>query len=240
MQKNILLLTGWGATCTVWEWIIPALDKGYQIKSVSPSWLEKNTFGSLCDLDDYVDNLANSLLFPTKVIAWSMGGLVAIKLATRYPELVTGICFISSIPTFVSKENANSGIDFDWFCQFEKDFDEAPMATIKKFFVLQTRDDEFAKQTLKKIRSNINLDQYDLPECKCGLELLKVNLMDNFLKLSCDKFFIHGDVDAVVDTQTVINAAHLSDTRCFIINGAGHVPHVSHASQVCEILRNHL
>ena len=240
LQKNILLLTGWGATCSVWERIIPALDKGCQINCIPPSWIGDKKYGSLSDIENYVDNLADSLRSPVTIIAWSMGGLIAIKLASRYPDLVSNLCFISSVPNFVSTDNENSGIDFDWFTQFVMNFDEAPIETMKKFLVLQTMNDEFAKDTLKAIRKHVALEKYDLNECRIGLELLKLNLLEELVSLKCKKLFIHGDVDAVVDIQTAINAADLTDSQCFIIEGAGHVPHLSHAAQVSDILHSHI
>ena len=240
MQKNILLLTGWGATCTIWEWIIPALDEGCQVNCVIPSWLKSDAYGSLSELDRYIDNLANSIHSPVRIIAWSMGGQIAIRLASRYPELVTTICFLSSVPNFVSKDNINNGIDYDWFCTFEDEFEKSPLLTLKKFLVLQVKNDEFAKQTLSRIRSDTSIEQYDFIECKFGLDLLKLNLMSDLLKLTCDKFFIHGDADAVVNIHSAKNAAKLSNSTCYTIQGAGHVPHVSHALEVCEIINRHL
>ena len=240
MQKNILLLTGWGATCTIWEWIIPALDGRCQINCVPPSWEQKKEFGSLSELDIYVNNLAKSLHSPVQIIAWSMGGQIAIRLASRYPELVSSICFLSSVPVFVSEDDENEGIDFDWFCAFERDFEKSPLSTLKKFLVLQVKNDEFAKQTLQKIKSESSFDQYDFAECKFGLDLLKINSMDDLLKLTCEKYFIHGDADAVVNINSAVHAANLSNSACYTIQGAGHAPHVSHASQVGDIINRHL
>ena len=97
MNKDILLLTGWGATCTVWEPIIPALSDGCQVNCVTPCWLNHHVIeGSLGDVDDYIEKLALTITRPINIVAWSMGGLLAIKLATRFPDAVENICFISS------------------------------------------------------------------------------------------------------------------------------------------------
>ena len=240
MEKNILFFTGWGATCSVWEGIIPALDQGYQINCITPSWAGNNSYGSLSDIDAYVENVAKTIQSRVNIISWSMGGLIAIKLASRYPDLVSSICFVSSVPNFVSHDNTNSGIDFDWFAQFELNFANEPIATIKKFYVLQTMNDEFAKDALKRIKLYCDPQQFDLDECRFGLELLKLNLFDELANIDCKKTFIHGNLDAVVNIQAAKNTASSTQSKFYVIEHAGHAPHVSHADQVCGIIKSYL
>ena len=240
MEKNILFFTGWGATCSVWEGIIPALDQGYQINCITPSWAGNNSYGSLSDIDAYVENVAKTIQSRVNIISWSMGGLIAIKLASRYPDLVSSICFVSSVPNFVSDDNTKSGIDKKWFTQFELNFVNEPIATMKRFYVLQTMNDEFAKETIKRVRRYCDPKQYDFNECRYGLELLKFNLTDEFANLECKTAFIHGDVDAVVNIQAARDAARSTQSEFYVVKHAGHVPHVSHAAQVCEIINSNL
>lgn len=239
MGKSILLLTGWGATCTVWEPIIPALSECFQINSVTPPWVKKNQLdASLKDLNQYIDKLASSVERPVNIVAWSLGGLLAVRLASRYPDIVCSIHFVSSVPKFVSEDNQHAGIGYDWFIGFIQEFKQKPLSALKKFLVLQAKNDVFAKSTLSFLKKTCRFDKYDLDECRYGLDLLhQMDLMEELVNLQCETVFMHGDRDAVVDIEVARYAAIQSGSDFHAINGAGHIPHVSHPQQVIDIVK---
>lgn len=238
MKKEILLFTGWGATCDVWEMIIPALSEGYQINCHTPSWLGENKMcASLSNFDEYIDELGTAIKSSKSIIAWSMGGLIAIALAKRYPQLIKKICFVSSVPNFVAKDDPYAGIDFDWFQEFLYQYQQRPLKTLKKFLTLQVKGDEFAKQTLVNLKKYCQFDVYNLIECGYGLELLcKLNLKEDLTSLDCDTVFIHGKQDAVIAPQAVEHIVSYSNSSIHWIENAGHVPQLSHAEQVLCVI----
>lgn len=238
MKEDIILLTGWAATNSVWEPIIPALSECGQINSIQPSWVKGSTIeASLADFDAYIEKLSATVNTQTRLIAWSLGGLIAIALASKKPELVKSICFISSTPNFVCENDDNAGIDYQWFQSFLKNFDERPVETLKKFLLLQVKGDVFAKNTSRFLKNSFDFKNYDLEECKHGLVLLeKLNTLDKLKALTCKKMFIHGNKDAVVSLQSVHSAASLSSAQVHVVEGAGHVPQVSHSQVVIQLI----
>ena len=242
MNKDILLLTGWGATCTIWEPIIPALSDGCQINCVIPSWHKDSQLeGSLRDVDGYIEKIAATLSMPINIVAWSMGGLLAIKLATRFPELVENICFISSVPRFVSAENKNAGIDYQWFNHFLDQYQSQPVATLNKFLTLQVTNDASARACLRFLKKACDFERYDLVECGVGLTLLQqLDLSEQLTLLKCKTSFIHGSSDAVVNVPSVQYAAYISNSPLSIISDAGHTPHISQPDVVARIIKTYL
>lgn len=241
MKKNLLLMPGWGATCKVWESIIPVLSDGCQINCLQPTWSNMSDIkGSLSQLDNYISNVAASINTPTNLVAWSMGGLLAIRLATRFPQLVEKICFVSSVPKFVAEDNQNTGIDYQWFNQFLTQYQSHPMATLKGFQTLQVKNDSAARHCLRVLINACDFENYDLTECRLGLTLLKEDLSEEFNALQCRTCFIHGDEDAVVSLKSVEHAAYISNSPLSIISGAGHAPHVSQPDAVARIIKSYL
>ena len=238
MQDNILLITGWAATHAVWKPIIPALRQYGQVKPIQPPWLKPTAAqASLSNFDLYVEKLSKIINTPTHIIAWSLGGLIAIAAASKKVQAVKSICFISSMPKFVCQNNRSSGIDYQWFKGFTAAFDARPIDTLKKFLWLQSKGDNFAKLTLKFLKSNFDFENYDLQECKRGLVLLEeLNLLDKLTGLTCKKIFIHGDNDAVVNLQAARFACQSAQAEMHVIKGAGHVPQVSHHQAVANII----
>lgn len=237
LKPNILLLTGWGTSCSVWHAIIPVLKERFHITCIQPSWLPENTRAtSLKNFDQYVKELAAYIDDATNIVAWSLGGLIAIRLTSLFPSLVSKIAFIASTPCFVNQQT-NIGIDYAWFQQFMCEFEQKPRIVLKKFLTLQTKGDEFGKTTLQDLRKHCRIEIFNLDECRHGLNLLaQSDLSQELQQLSSPKIFIHGEGDAVLPIQAGLHAAKLADTELYAIPHAGHAPHVSHPSQVNELL----
>lgn len=238
----MLLLTGWGATCKVWDPIIPALSNGCQINCLTPSWLQDSQIeSSLSNMGDYIEKLAATIKAPVNVVAWSMGGLIAILLATRFPALVNSICFISSVPKFVNADNQNTGIDYQWFNKFVDQYQNSPAETLKKFLTLQVKNDSLARNCLRVLKDACDLNNYNITECGYGLNLLQqLDLLKQLQSLKCKTLFIHGDSDAVVSLESAQYAASISNSPLVVIAQAGHVPHISRPAEVASIINNYL
>ena len=233
MKSDILLLTGWGSTCDVWESIIPALEDRYHINCITPPWVPENELAvSLHDLNEYIAALAASIKAATNVVAWSLGGLIAIRLALAVPERITKIVFIASAARFVDEETA---INPEWFEKFQSDFKTRPEATLKKFIALQAKGDEFAQSALRRLRATLPLDRYDYNECGLGLSLLaNLNLDKELKRLPGIAGFIHGECDSVLPVQAGRAAAAECGVKFYSIPAAGHAVHVSHPKLVSE------
>lgn len=238
MQNNLLLLTGWGATCNVWEPIIPALESRYQIKCVNPPWVKDNELSaSLDNLDNYVGILSNSFKGQAvKVIAWSLGGLIAVRLAERYPELIKQIIFIASAPQFIADGNNQYCIDRNWFESFVKDFKDKPQDTLKKFIALQVKDDENAMGTARLLKKYCDVKYFNLDECYLGLKILEIPLLKELQNLKCTTSFIHGEKDSVLSYKAAEFAARQVNSEIQIVKNAGHVPHVSHPENTVPLI----
>lgn len=242
MKNEILLFTGWGATCDVWKPIIPALSERYQVDCHQPSWvMSKQKQYSLQDFDLYINLLADSIKNPVYIVAWSMGGLLAIALAKKFPQLVNKICFIASVPCFVAKGNPHAGIDYEWFQSFNETYDRQPLKALKRFQALQVQNDIHAKATLMKLKNICPLESYDLSECGYALAVLaEINLQQDLYTLSIETSFIHGKNDAVINLQAARYAASATGSLLHIIETAGHVPQLSHTDQVLQVINQML
>jgi pimeloyl-[acyl-carrier protein] methyl ester esterase len=232
-----VLLTGWGMSCHVWDRIIPVLQRRYQINCVSPPWvLNDDTNHTLKNFDAYIDGLAEELHTPAIIVAWSFSGLVAIQLASRYPSLVAGIVFISSSAKFVADKD-HVGIDAGWFLKFKKDFSSRPQKTLQKFYMLVNHGDENVEEAASFLKLVSTMDQLDIRECTCALDQLGgLNLYEQLSQLSCSTSFIHGENDAILTIDAARFAAKQANSHLFVVNEAGHAPHISHPFEVAELI----
>lgn len=234
-KEKLLMLTGWGSSHHVWDLIIPALERGCQINNVIPPWCKAaNVRGSLFELDDYVDAIANVCTSPQHVLAWSLGGCVAIRLAVRHPDLIRNIVFITSTPKFVSVDNHHTGIDFDRFVALKKNFTDNPVATIKDFQALQVVGDENARHALKQLRAHNDYLHFDMQELGVGLELLEQDFSPQLQALSCPTYFILGQEDAVINHLHVEYILQQTHSEYVLWPRVGHVPQLSCPPRVVD------
>ena len=193
---------------------------------------------SLSDLNEYIAAVAATIKTTTNVVAWSLGGLMAIRLALAAPSLINKIVFIASAAKFV---NQGTAINPAWFKKFQSDFKNRPAATLKKFLALQTKDDEYSQSALRQLRNILPVEQYDFNECDLGLAMLaNLDLNSELKRLPCSAGFIHGECDAVLPIQAGRAAAAECGAKFYSIPAAGHAVHVSHPQLVAEIILNYL
>ena len=121
-----------------------------------------------------------------------------------------------------------------------REFEQNPQIVLRRFLALQTMGDEFSKATLQQFHQHCRIENFNLDECRHGLNLLEQSdLSQELQQLSCPKIFIHGDGDAVLPIQAGHQAAKLANGEFYSIPNAGHAPHVSHPSKVNELLSNY-
>lgn len=225
----------------MWKPIIPALESCYQVNCITPSWVrESNDDRSLENIEGYLESYANLVDdAPVSLIAWSMGGLIAIRLAEKFPGLVDQIIFIASAPQFLADENFKYGIGKEWFDNFVESFKKQPQETLKKFIALQAQGDENAISTARFLKTHSDFNNYHFYECLFGLNLLgEEQLSNKFESLQCKSAFIHGDKDAVLSYEAAKNIAIQANSDFYIIENAGHVPHVSHPEETIRIIKS--
>ncbi len=95
---KILLIHGVGLRSEAWNSQIDALSAGYHTVAIDmlghgASPLPKGELG----LADYTDAIVAGLETPALVIGHSMGAMIALDMATRYPHVVRGVAALNAI-----------------------------------------------------------------------------------------------------------------------------------------------
>lgn len=239
MKKvNALLISGWGTHAAIWDPIIPVLERAYQIDVIEPPWLPAGqVLGSMSAVDDYIDALAQRVAEDTTLIAWSLGGLLALRLAARFPNKVKRLILIASTAYFPCDEGGINGIDRAWLDSFSQRFLAAPEKTLQRFMTLQVKGEQQAKPCLRLLQQLCTVSKYNMDECRAGLSLLSnMDVRAELAQIGQEVRVIHGQNDAVLPLAAGQNLARHFNVSCNVIVGAGHVPHVSHPEAVAEVI----
>lgn len=100
-RPNVLLIHGMCCDSSFWEPQVAALsDAGYRVASPDLPWHGGPTAGvtpSLQGLSEWVAALAD--VWPAVIVGHSLGGMIGLDVALRWPERVAGLALIDSFPS---------------------------------------------------------------------------------------------------------------------------------------------
>jgi pimeloyl-[acyl-carrier protein] methyl ester esterase len=174
------------------------------------------------------------------LIGWSLGGMVALDLTSRFPERVKKLVMIGSNPCFVKTTNW-VGIRETVLEKFASDLTDDCHGTLIRFLSLQVKGLDNYKTLLRNLKiALLTCEPPDADILQGGLEILKQqDLRFQLANLQCPAQIILGSHDTfvpvvVADKMRLLNP-HL---KILTIDKAGHVPFLSHQSYTLSILRN--
>jgi len=173
------------------------------------------------------------------VVGWSLGGLVAMRMALDYPDLVQKLVLIGSTPCFVNKADWQIGIGPNTFKTFADNINADYHNTITQFLTLQCMGARDARSTVKQLRKKFA--ERPIPTTQTLQKALKIllesDLREDVTQLKHRTLLIHGDRDTLAPVQ----AAHwmmqtLPNAYLRVIAGASHAPFLSHQAQFSDAL----
>jgi pimeloyl-[acyl-carrier protein] methyl ester esterase len=213
---------------------------------VNPVCVDLPGYGECTDvdattLDDYVEHVAQHINRPAVLVGWSLGGLVSLQLAQRYPQKVAALFQVATNPRFVQTVDWQTAIEASVFEQFAVSLEIDMSKTIRRFLALQVRGTNVSMQTVRQLQHAI--DERGLPKRAAlftGLKMLAdTDLTAAVEDLDCAVSWLLGDKDALVPVELAAALKTMSSTADIqIISGAGHAPFVSHPVDFVNALLN--
>lgn len=212
----LLLLHGWGFDHTIWSSLLPNLTPHYTVYCV-----DLPGFGQTRSMpwDAFKQALLEALSASFTLLGWSMGGLVATRLALERPERISRLINISSSPYFVAEENW-PGIPLKNLNAFYHQLKTNPKETHQAFIQLQ----------LGSKSLNITAPVTTPEGLKHGLDMLSAwDFREQLHDLKPPASYIFGRLDSIVPARTLktLQARH-PNFHYELIRTAAHAPFLSH------------
>ena len=110
---TVLLLHGWGFGAGVWRPLTDRFDVSVRVNAITlPGYDSKDADQqAVMPIAAVIEQLSACLAASTIVIGWSLGGLLAIELAARYPDRVRALGLIAALPCFNRQPGWAAGWD---------------------------------------------------------------------------------------------------------------------------------
>ncbi|WP_455209421.1 pimeloyl-ACP methyl ester esterase BioH [Kaarinaea lacus] len=236
----IYLLHGWALNGRVWDDVVPALARYGRVIAIDLPGHGKSDLppNGRYDLDTICDEIKQILTANAVVIGWSLGGLIALNLANRYPQLIRKLILVAASPQFVQSSNWPHAVKHQVINGFAQSLADDYRATIQRFLAIQALGSEQAKHAIKQLREKVFINGE--PQCTAlreGLNLLsKSDLRSQLPNIRCSTLIVLGEKDTLIPASAGADtAALLADSRLAIIKGAGHAPFLSHTAEFLNI-----
>ena len=249
--EPLVLLHGWGSDSRIWQALLPELTQHLHVVAIDlPGFGQSPVLAQDVPLDKqgiehYLDAICAVLPSRCTLLGWSLGGMLATMLVSRYPERFNSLVTIASNGCFVQRPSWPCAMPAQTFDEFFTLFQQQPALCLKRFHGLQCRGDKFERPLLKSLRDTFHhvADALsDISWCR-GLELLSE--IDNRTALQSLKvrgLHIYGDTDQLVPVAAASDVKALNPSQQVqVLENTAHVPQLSCpeelATRICTFLR---
>ncbi|KKO44583.1 pimeloyl-BioC--CoA transferase [Arsukibacterium ikkense] len=227
----LVLLHGWGVNQGVWHTLLPDIATGRRVLTLDiPGFgLARDTLQPY-NFDTVVARLAEQIPDNSLVCGWSLGGLLAIALAERYPARVAQLALVAATPCFLQQAGW-PGMKALVMQQFAESLQRNLAQTISRFLAIQAMGSLSAKSDAAALKQAIaDYPQASVEALSAGLSFLSSqDLRQSFARLTQPVVGCFGALDSLVPAAVLPALQQLQPKAKFnVLAKASHAPFISH------------
>jgi len=239
-KPALLLLHGWGLNRGVWQSLIPQLEPFYRVTALDLPGFGGEAAAPAVDLEQMVERLAEQIEEPSVCVGWSLGGMLALRLAARFPEKISKLIMVAASPHFVQDEGWPHATKPEVLAGFSQALRDDLNLTLQRFLALQVRGSVDSKAVLKQLkRALAEGGLASEAALELGLRILsEADLREDLQRLPQPLAFFLGERDGLVPHAVAADLQRLQPTaQVELFARAGHAPFLSHPESFTAKLR---
>lgn len=243
---HLTLIHGWGAESRVWEeWAQQFFSPHFNITLIDlPGFGESPVVDNNENLEEqWLAALETVLPAKTHLLGWSLGGLLAQKIALRNPEKIESLICLATTPRFTQNDGWTRSVSPQIINDFIKAIGIEINKTLVKFWRMQVNGVSNKRTLMKELVSHMS--KRNMPKIKPlnqGLILLKD--MDNrsdIQNLNMPTLWLLGQHDPLIPEDIRLNLHELQpNAQIEIIEDGGHIPFFSQPEHTAELINQFL
>lgn len=224
----LALLHGWGMHAGAWGEAARALAGRFEVHAVDLPGHGGSRLAATT-LDAAADAVAQALPDGAAVCGWSLGGLVALRLAMRFPRKAAALVLVASTPCFVRRGQWPAGMARTDFDGFAGGIARAPGETLRRFARLAALGGE-ASRTVARALDAATREPPARETLAATLGwLAEADLRAAAPRIAPRTLVIHGAEDRVVPVAAGRWLAQaLRQARLVELERCAHAPFLSH------------
>lgn len=239
-EEQIYLIHGWGFDSRVMNDCILLLEKKYRTSLLDmPGYGPARTQEVPKDIDSMTDALIRKITPGCILAGWSLGGMIAIRMAGRLKNKIRAIVLIASTPCFSKKDGWPHGVEKTLIEKMQQRITNGETEKVlKEFALLIAKGDVNSRKIAKKLYSMAQNRLPDVDVLNNGLDILmNVDLRNDIAQLECPVVLFLADNDHLVANETGEAMKSIcKDLHVVHMDSAGHAPFISRPDEFCSQL----
>ena len=239
-SEQITLLHGWGFNGAIWKETAERLASHASINCIDlPGHGLSPMPANHYNIETLAELVAETLPEQGNLVGWSLGGMVAMQIALRYPQKVKRLILVGSVARFVRDEDWRYAISTEILQDFSAALNSDLHQTLERFVALQIMGSDESRTILRKLRELMSSNRAPNPAAlQGGLKILQtVDLRQQLPQLQQPTLMIFGKRDTLTRPQTARQMlALLPNAQLEVIDGAGHAPFLSHKERFTQLV----
>ena len=235
--RDLVLIHGWGFDSRIWKNFILHLEDQWKITCIDLPGYGARKKSANVDIDQIVSNVEIDIPKNAVLFAWSLGGVIAMKLAHRRND-IKALVLVASSPCFLKKQDWQHGVEPADFNKLVSQLSKDKIKTLHTFAGLVAAGEKHPRQTIKELNELLVDGVPEQETLMSGLEILRdEDLRPALAKLLCPVGVILGENDILVKCSTgkAIQESR-SDIYTIKIPETGHAPFLSRPQETADAL----
>jgi pimeloyl-[acyl-carrier protein] methyl ester esterase len=230
----LVLLHGWAMHSGIWGPLVGRLARRFRVHAVDLPGHGHSALAGPFTLDGAWTAVSASIpgdAGPLSVVGWSLGGLVAMRWAHAESTRLSRLALVATSPRFTAAADWPHAAARETLARFGDELQVAWKLTIQRFLSLQLQGSEHGRATLAALRQQVFARGEPSAEALFGaLETLATaDLRTEVASIAQPALVVSGSRDTLAFPEAGRwLAGRLPDGRFAPIDGAAHVPFLSH------------
>ncbi|MDO6562829.1 pimeloyl-ACP methyl ester esterase BioH [Amphritea sp. 1_MG-2023] len=239
-KPSLVLLHGWGMHSGIWQTLIPELERHYQLTVIDLPGLGQSAEcrPAVYDIDSITTLVAAVAPKSAIWLGWSLGGIIAMSFAQRFPERVSRIITLGTSPCFIARDDWPFGMAATTYDQFEVNLKANSGKTLQRFNRLQVQGSGTARADLKILQQIVADAQPTDQSLSDSLTLLRQDYRELYRRLPLPTLHLLCELDTLAPAAMAEALSTLqTQTQVAVLPGQSHVGFLSAPACMAETIR---
>lgn len=226
---DLVLLHGWGMSSEVWRSWLALLRIRCNVILLDLPGFGRSAPQTQLPLEELLEQLKAYIPERAALLGWSLGGALALAFTQKFPKHCSALMTIACNPCFVARDDWPHAMARRDFAEFKHAIARNPSIPLQRFLGLQVRGGDHERELLRWLRQQPVAK--DIAALSWGLDLLaQLDLRAALQSSSLLAVHVYGSSDALVPAQAAVQVGTMAPNHVSVlIDGAAHLPFVSHA-----------